>query len=277
MTLQQACREAARAFAAAGILDPAWDSGLLMERVTGVAPLLARLSQRALTQEEAAAFEALCQRRLTREPLQYILGEQLFLGRSFQVDHRVLIPRPETELLAERAIAALKGFSGTPDALDLCCGSGCLGISLALEVPAARVDAADLSPEALAVAKANAERLGAGVTFYQGDLWQAVGSRRYALIVSNPPYIPEEACAALQPEVMREPAMALRGGADGLDFYRRIAAGRGEHLLPGGVLFLEVGCGQAEQVADMLAREGMQTACHRDYQDILRMVEAWRK
>ena len=237
MTLQQACREAARAFAAAGILDPAWDSGLLMERVTGVAPLLARLSQRALTQEEAAAFEALCQRRLTREPLQYILGEQLFLGRSFQVDHRVLIPRPETELLAERAIAALKGFSGTPDALDLCCGSGCLGISLALEVPAARVDAADLSPEALAVAKANAERLGAGVTFYQGDLWQAVGSRRYALIVSNPPYIPEEACAALQPEVMREPAMALRGGADGLDFYRRIAAGRGEHLLPGGVLF----------------------------------------
>lgn len=277
MTLQQACREAARAFAAAGIPDPAWDSGLLMERVTGMAPLLARLSQRELTQEEAVAFEALCQRRLTREPLQYILGEQLFLGRSFHVDHRVLIPRPETELLAERAIAALKGFSGTPQVLDLCCGSGCLGISLALEVPAARVDAADLSMEALTVAKANAERLGAGVTFYQGDLWQAVGSRRYSLIVSNPPYIPEDDCAALQPEVMREPAMALRGGADGLDFYRRIAAGLGEHLLPGGVLFLEVGCGQAEQVADMLAREGMQTACHRDYQDILRMVEAWRK
>ena len=110
MTLQQACRQAARAFAAAGIPDPAWDSGLLMERATGMPPLMARLSQRELTEAEHSTFAALCQRRLQREPLQYILGEQSFLGRSFHVDSRVLIPRPETELLAERAIAALKRF-----------------------------------------------------------------------------------------------------------------------------------------------------------------------
>lgn len=139
------------------------------------------------------------------------------------------------------------------------------------------MEATDLSPEALAVAKENAQRLGAPVTFLQGDLWQAVAGRCYDLIVSNPPYIPNEACETLQPEVMREPAMALRGGADGLDFYRRIAAGVGEHLLPGGVLFLEVGYGQAAQVADMLGREGLKTECHQDYQGILRMVEAWRK
>lgn len=277
MTLQQACRQAAKAFAAAGIPDPAWDSGLLMERATGIPPLMARLSQRELTEAEHSTFAALCQRRLQREPLQYILGEQSFLGRSFHVDSRVLIPRPETELLAERAIAALKRFQDAPRALDLCCGSGCLGASLALEVPEARVEAADLSPEALAVAKDNAQRLGAPVTFLQGDLWQAVTGRCYDLIVSNPPYIPNEACETLQPEVMREPAMALRGGADGLDFYRRIAAGVGEHLLPGGVLFLEVGYGQAAQVADMLGREGLKTECHQDYQGILRMVEAWRK
>ena len=277
MTLQEACRKAAAAFKSAGIPDPAWDSGLLMERASGEPPLLARLSQRQLTEGEAQAFAALCARRLNREPLQYILGEQSFLGRSFQVDGRVLIPRPETELLAERAAEALRGFPGAPRALDLCCGSGCLGVTLALEAPEAQVEAADLSADALAVARSNAARLGATVRFFQGDLWRAVAGRTYALIVSNPPYIPDDDCRTLQPEVMREPAMALRGGADGLDFYRRITAGLEEHLLPGGALFLEVGCGQADAVAEMLSRTGLATACHRDYQGILRMVEAWRK
>lgn len=276
MTLQEACRKAAAAFSAAGIPDPAWDSGLMMERVTGVAPLLARLSQRELTAAEQEQFAALCARRLTREPLQYILGEQSFLGRSFRVDARVLIPRPETELLAERAADALRGMPGAPRALDLCCGSGCLGVTLALEAPNAQVEAADLSEDALTVARDNARRLGAAVAFFQGDLWQAVADRRYHLIVSNPPYIPDQDCETLQAEVMREPPMALRGGADGLDFYRRIAAGLGDHLLPEGALFLEVGAGQAEQVAELLVREGLRAECHRDYQGILRMVEAWR-
>ena len=274
MRIGEACRAAAAQLRAAGVPDPAWDSGQLMSRVTGLAPLMARLSERELTAEEAAAFDALVQRRLQREPLQYILGTQDFCGRSFAVDGRVLIPRPETELLAERAVRALQGFSPGAHALDLCCGSGCLGITLALEVPSAPVDMADLSEDALAVTRKNADRLGAQVSLLRGDLWDAVRARQYQLIVSNPPYIPDADCLALQAEVMREPPMALKGGMDGLDFYRRIAAGLREHLLPGGVLLLEVGFDQAERVAELLRAAGCETACHEDYQHILRMVEA---
>lgn len=274
MSIGEACRAAAAQLRAAGVPDPAWDSGQLMSRVTGLAPLTARLSERELTAEEAAAFDALVQRRLQREPLQYILGTQDFCGRSFAVDGRVLIPRPETELLAERAVRALQGFGSGAHALDLCCGSGCLGITLALEVPSAQVDMADLSEDALAVTRKNAERLGAQVSLHQGDLWDAVDAKQYQLIVSNPPYIPDADCLALQAEVMREPPMALKGGMDGLDFYRRIAAGLRKHLLPGGVLLLEVGFDQAERVAELLRAAGCETACHEDYQHILRMVEA---
>ena len=274
MRIGEACRAAAAQLRAAGVPDPAWDSGQLMSRVTGLAPLMARLSERELTAEEAAAFDALVQRRLQREPLQYILGTQDFCGRSFAVDGRVLIPRPETELLAERAVRALQDFGPGAHALDLCCGSGCLGITLALEVPSAQVDMADLSEDALAVTRKNADRLGAQVSLHQGDLWDAVDARRYQLIVSNPPYIPDEDCLALQAEVMREPPMALKGGMDGLDFYRRIAVGLRKHLLPGGVLLLEVGFDQAERVAELLRAAGCETACHEDYQHILRMVEA---
>ena len=274
MRIGEACRAAAAQLRAAGVLDPAWDSGQLMSRVTGLAPLMARLSERELTAEEAAAFDALVQRRLQREPLQYILGTQDFCGRSFAVDGRVLIPRPETELLAERAVRALQDFGPGAHALDLCCGSGCLGITLALEAPSAQVDMADLSEDALAVTRKNAERLGAQVSLLRGDLWDAVDARQYQLIVSNPPYIPDEDCLALQAEVMREPPMALKGGMDGLDFYRRIAAGLRKHLLPGGVLLLEVGFDQAERVAELLRAAGCETACHEDYQHILRMVEA---
>ena len=274
MRIGEACRAAAAQLRTAGVPDPAWDSGQLMSRVTGLAPLMARLSERELTAEEAAAFDALVQRRLQREPLQYILGTQDFCGRSFAVDGRVLIPRPETELLAERAVRALRGFAPGAHALDLCCGSGCLGITLALEAPSAQVDMADLSEDALAVTRKNADRLGAQVSLLRGDLWDAVRARQYQLIVSNPPYIPDADCLALQAEVMREPPMALKGGMDGLDFYRRIAAGLREHLLPGGVLLLEVGFDQAERVAELLRAAGCETACHEDYQHILRMVEA---
>ena len=187
MRIDEACRAAAAQLRAAGVPDPAWDSGQLMSRVTGLAPLMARLSERELTAEEVAAFDTLVQRRLQREPLQYILGTQDFCGRSFAVDGRVLIPRPETELLAERAVRALQDFGPGAHALDLCCGSGCLGITLALEVPSAQVDMADLSEDALAVTRKNAERLGAQVSLHQGDLWDAVDARQYQLIVSNPP------------------------------------------------------------------------------------------
>ena len=158
----------ASAFRNAGIPDPEVDAALLLSHVTGQPPLSLRLDMTTVLSDDVLTrFDALVSRRLTRQPLQYLLNTQPFLGRDFYVDERVLIPRPETELLAERAIAALREHPH-PVALDLCCGNGALAVSMALEVPGAQVHAADLSPDALAVTAKNAELLGASVTLHQG-------------------------------------------------------------------------------------------------------------
>ena len=275
MNPRQVIRETAAQFRDAGIPDPEVDSAALLSHVTGRAPLMLRLDMdTALTEAELSAFGRLRQRRLQRVPLQYLTHEQPFLGHSFYVDERVLIPRPETELLAELVIEALRAMDA-PAALDLCCGSGCIGISAALAVPGAQVHAADLSLDALTVTRRNAEALGANVTLHQGDLFAAVEGLRFDLIVSNPPYIPAEECPALQPEVLREPVMALDGGADGLDFYRRIAREAPLHLTAGSMVFLEVGWNQAEAVCALMREAGFrETMAHADLQGILRMVEA---
>lgn len=263
----------ASAFRDAGIPDPEVDAALLLSHVTGQPPLSLRLDMTtALPDDVLTRFDALVSRRLTRQPLQYLLHTQPFLGRDFYVDERVLIPRPETELLAERAIAALR-VHPHPIALDLCCGSGALAVSMALEVPGAQVHAADLSPDALAVTAKNAELLGASVTLHQGDLFAAVPTIAFDVIVSNPPYIPSADCLTLQEEVRREPLMALDGGTDGLNFYRRIASDAPKFLRPGGVLLLEVGFDQAEAVMALLA-DFADVQAHEDYQHIPRMIEA---
>lgn len=276
MTPRELIRQAAARFEQAGIPDPLIDASLLLAHVTGQQALFLRAdSWSQVPQETQDAFEALCQHRLTREPLQYLLGEQPFLGRSFHVDNRVLIPRPETELLAEKAIAALKKAGNAPCALDMCCGSGCLAVSMALEVPGAQVHACDLSEGALAVTRGNAQALGAAITLHQGDLFDALPHQRFDVIVSNPPYIPSADCLTLQQEVLQEPAMALDGGTDGYDFYRRIAQAAPHWLKPGGTLLLEVGYDQARHVASLLKEAGLHdVAIHEDYQHIERMVEA---
>lgn len=263
----------ASAFRDAGIPDPEVDAALLLSHVTGQPPLSLRLDMTTVLSDDVLTrFDALVSRRLTRQPLQYLLNTQPFLGRDFYVDERVLIPRPETELLAERAIAALREHPH-PIALDLCCGSGALAVSMSLEVPGAQVHAADLSPDALAVTAKNAELLGASVTLHQGDLFAAVPENAFDVIVSNPPYIPSADCLTLQEEVRREPMMALDGGADGLDFYRQIARSAPHFLRPGGVLLLEVGFDQAEAVMALLA-DFADVQAHEDYQHIPRMIEA---
>lgn len=274
MTPRELLRQTAARFRLSQLPDPEVDGALLLSHVLGRPALTLRLdTDTSLTQAQLDAFEALCLRRLQRIPLQYLTHEQPFLGRSFYVDERVLIPRPETELLAERAIDILR--RRPLSALDLCCGSGCIAVSLAIEAPHARVDAADLSSGALEVTRRNAEALGARVTLRQGDLFQAVGDRRYDLIVSNPPYIPTQTCRDLQPEVLLEPALALDGGADGFDFYRRIAAEAPGHLLPGGTVLLEVGWDQGEAVRALMAEAGFpHTAVYPDLQGIPRIVEA---
>ena len=276
MTPRELLRLMTTEMAAAGVPDADVDASLLLAHVTGQNPMNLRLdswSQVSLADEEV--FRALCEQRKTRTPLQYLTGVQSFLGRDFHVDERVLIPRPETELLAERAIAALKGCP-SPAALDMCCGSGCLAISMALGVPSADVHAADLSEGALAVTALNAEKLHAKVTLHQGDLFGSIPEgMTFDVIVSNPPYIPAADCLELQEEVLREPMMALDGGADGYDFYRRIAQDAPRFLKGDGVLLMEVGFDQAEGVMALCREAGFrQVMAHKDYQHIDRMVEA---
>ena len=277
MTPRELLKLLSAEMAAAGVPDADVDAQLLLSHVTGQNPLNLRLdswSQVSLADEEQ--FRALCEKRKTRTPLQYLTGVQSFLGRDFHVDERVLIPRPETELLAERAIALLREEKYPPTALDLCCGSGCLAVSMALGDPRADVHAADLSEGALAVTKMNAERLHAKVTLHQGDLFDALSIHQlYQVIVSNPPYIPAADCLELQEEVRREPMMALDGGTDGYDFYRRIAQNAPRFLHAGGTLLMEVGFDQAERVMALCQDAGLTpVAIHEDYQHIARMVEA---
>lgn len=276
MTPRELIRLMAAELADAGVPDSEVDASLLLSHITGQNPMNLRLdSWSQVSLDDEVAFRALCEKRKTRTPLQYLTGMQSFLGRDFHVDERVLIPRPETELLAERAIAALR-MRPAPIALDMCCGSGCLAISMALGNPRAQVHAADLSEGALAVTALNAERLHAQVTLHQGDLFSSIPEgTQFDVIVSNPPYIPAADCLALQEEVRREPIMALDGGADGYAFYRRIAKDAPRFLKEGGVLLMEVGFDQAQGVMALCREAGFRTVlAHEDYQHIERMVEA---
>jgi release factor glutamine methyltransferase len=187
---------------------------------------------------ELAAFRELVRRRSTGEPTAWLTGRRAFLAHDLRVTPDVLVPRPETELVAEAAIALLPPGGAL---LDLCTGSGCIAVSAALARPGARVVATELSPAALAVARENAAALGAPVELLLGDLDGPVPSgERFDVVVSNPPYVPAGEIAGLSREVRREPRMALDGGADGLDLVRRIVARAPARLRPGGALVIEM-------------------------------------
>lgn len=187
---------------------------------------------------ELARYRELVRRRADGEPTAYLTGAREFWGRRFAVDPRVLVPRPETELLAERALALLPDGGA---ALDLGTGSGALAVTLALGRPGARVTAVDLSAGALEVARANAAALGAAVDLLEGDLYAPLpAGARFDVIVSNPPYVPTGELAGLMREVQREPRLALDGGPDGLEVLRRVVAEAPRWLAPGGALLLEM-------------------------------------
>lgn len=203
----------------------------------------------------AAAFTSLLSRRLAGEPIAYLTGTREFYGRAFAVTPDVLIPRPDTELLVERALARIPPGE-TMDVLDLGTGSGCIAITLALERPAAHVTAVDRSAQALAVARRNAGALGAQVEFLASDWFAALAGRRYDLIVGNPPYIATADPHLARGDVRFEPLSALAAGSDGLDDLRRLIGTARVHLKPGGVLLLEHGYDQAEAVRSLLHENG---------------------
>lgn len=249
----------------AGVPDARWDAEVLLGFVVGKQPLmLPLLAAEQVPDDAAVCFRKLVRRRATREPLQYILGRQEFMGFEFAVDERVLVPRPETEHLVEAAITHLdaatqdRAATDTMLAADLCTGSGAIAVSLALMVRNLRVFATDISADATAVAAGNIERHGVAgrVTLLTGDLFAPLPADlrgRLTLIVSNPPYIASAELAELQPEVRREPQLALDGGKDGLTLYRRIVDETPRWLCPGGLLALEIGDRQGEEVTGLIA------------------------
>ena len=248
MTVLEALKIAEQRLGA--IPEPRLDAEYLLAEALGTNRLMMLIDKsRVLKEEEKQAFEGMVARRETREPLQYILGSQSFMGFSFKTDPRALIPRNDTEALCEEALRHIRPGDAV---LDLCTGTGALAIAIKKLCPQALVTATDISASALSLARENAQSLDADVRFLQGDLFAPLAREKFQLILSNPPYIPNALRGHLQAEVEREPALALFAGADGLDFYRRIAKEAPEHLLPQGQLCLEMGDGESEAVAGLL-------------------------
>ena len=289
--------------AAAGCPDADFDARELFRLATGRDP---RLSERVLTEEQAARLETLCQRRESREPLQYLCGRWPFLDFELAVGPGVLCPRADTEVVAEAAAQTLAGCAApkvldlcaAPKVLDLCAGTGCLGLGIKRLCPTASVTCVEKSPEALHylvcnvrtalrslpqgstedVLEEDESTLGSGLLgiaalppaaqAVEGDLfdyWRGLPEGGLDLIVSNPPYLTASEMEDLQPEVAKEPAMALAAGEDGLDFYRALARHYQTPLRPGGTLALEIGWQQREAVCALLQAEGWtQIRCIQD-------------
>ncbi|HVC31317.1 MAG TPA: peptide chain release factor N(5)-glutamine methyltransferase [Steroidobacteraceae bacterium] len=253
---------------------PVLDAELLLAHVTGAGRARLRSHPEEVPAAHAAArFLALIERRAAGEPVAYILGLKGFWTLQLRVSPAVLIPRPETELLVERALAL--GPAGEARVADLGTGSGAIALALASARPRWQVVATDLSAEALAVARANASALGLDrVEMIQGDWLACLPGRTFHLLSSNPPYVAADDPALGQPELMREPRLALEAAEDGLAQLRRIIAAAPGHLEPGGWLLLEHGAAQAAAVAGALVAGGFaQVRSHRDLAGRERMTE----
>jgi len=277
-TIEALVRWATDDFRARGIDRPRLDAEVLLAHALGATRMqLVIDAKKPLAGPELARFREMVKRRRAREPVAYLLGAREFYGRSFAVDARVLIPRPDTETLVDVALKRTSHVSLSMRALDLCTGSGCIGITLARERPTSRVTATDLSDDALVLARANALRLGAyNLGFTQGDLYAAVPTgAKFDVVASNPPYIASPEIETLDADVRDfEPRLALDGGDDGLAIVRRVIDGAPEHLDDGGVLAVEIGAGEAAAtVRHFEARGFRDVRTTRDYAGIERVVD----
>ncbi|MFT3907507.1 MAG: peptide chain release factor N(5)-glutamine methyltransferase [Steroidobacteraceae bacterium] len=272
-TLEQALRAAALQLAA---FDSArLDAELLLAHLLGMrrGALLAHLTD-TLQPSLAERYAQLLRARATGQPVAYLIGEREFWSLPLQVSPAVLVPRPDTETLVERAL--LRGPLAAARCADLGTGSGAIALALAHERPAWQILATDASAAALAVARANAQRLEFGnVAFAQGSWCAALGTGRFDLIVSNPPYLAEEDAALADPVLQQEPRSALVSGATGLEAYEALARQTPAHLHPGGWLLLEHGATQAAAVAELLVAQGFShVGSHPDLAGLPRVTEA---
>lgn len=260
-TISDVLRWAREDFEKRGLESPRLEAEVLLCHVLQVDRVrLVIDAQRPLEPGELSAYRNAIKRRRTGEPTAYIMGHREFFGRKFCVDSRVLIPRPDTEMLVEEALERTAHRPLFGRALDLCTGSGCVAISFASRRPTWRVTGSDISADAIDVARKNAVLNGAiwGMRWCIGNLFEAVGEKeRFELVIANPPYIPNGEVVELETTVRDfEPHGALDGGNDGLDSIRQIVAQAPARLVTGGVLALEVGAGQSDEVARIFADLG---------------------
>ncbi len=268
-TVKKYTEELKALFAENGIDES--DAEWLVSVKTGIARSELAASDKILVPSRVRELDKVAGERLTGRPLWYILGDTEFYGYKIKVDERVLIPRPETELLTEQV---LRTAEQGDKVLDLCTGSGCIAVALAVKgrEKELSVTASDVSADALALAQENAKRNGAEVKFIESDLLQGVRGK-FNIIVCNPPYIKSGDIPGLQREVQFEPKGALDGGEDGLEFYRRLAKEAPRHLVKGGTLFMECGIGQAQEIVKLFKKFDY-TMVSRDYNDVERFVRA---
>lgn len=277
MTLLELLAEGTARLSEKGIAEAELDARYLLLWETGISPAMFLIERgKEADSRTEKCFLELIERRGNRIPLQHILGTQEFMGLEFIVSPDVLIPRQDTETLVEQVLAdekrgRLSGEQGRdkagPALLDMCTGSGCIALSLAVLGNFRQITAADISPDALAVAEKNAERLlpkqvqkekNLEFCLIESDLFQNIPkNQKFDIIVSNPPYIPSSVIEELEPEVRdHEPRIALDGAADGLKFYRRLTAKSREFLNPGGRIYLEIGYDQGDAVTKLLKNAG---------------------
>jgi len=228
-----------------------------------------------LRAEETVFISAALKRRIKGEPIQYILGKTEFMGWELKVNPDVLIPRPETEILVERALKYAAGEKCIR-ILDLGTGSGCIAISLQRNLADARIDASDISAKALEAAEKNAGLNSAKINFIRSDLFAALDHKQYDMIISNPPYIASAQIRKLQPELSYEPVLALDGGSDGLSFYRRIIPVAPGYLKRNALLIMEIGCGQLAGLKKIFLGSGKFELMEviKDYNNIERVIVA---
>ena len=278
MNISEAIKQAEQSLTKGNIESARLEAEILLANVLKVDRIYLYVhSDEILTESQSKLYEDFIQRRLSHEPAAYIIGHREFMGLDFIVNKNVLIPRPDTEILVETVIERLKDIYGTINIVDIGTGSGAIAISLAKFLHNTKVDAVDISETALNIAKLNANNndLADKVKFHQGDLFVPISDNRYNAIVSNPPYIPSAVIDTLEPEVAKyEPKIALDGGNDGLNFYRRLMDESPAFLVDGGFLAVEIGYDQAQAVAELAKKHFNQVEVIKDLSQNDRVVVA---
>ena len=274
-TVKQVIAEITNILNSAGVAEPAANAEFIISNLLNKTRTEILAFGGEFPDNKQELLDNIIKQKVAGQPLEYIFKNAVFLGRNFYVDNRVLIPRPETEELILKTQKKLK--AAPQNILDLCTGSGCIGVSLALTYPRAKVVCSDISAPALQVARQNAQNHKAEINFIQSDLFDNIEGK-FDLIISNPPYIKEEDMHTLSPEVKKEPMLAQLGGKDGTEIIEKIILNAPKFLNAGGLLALEIGDKEGQKVLQFFSRDIWHNfVCERDMAGLERYIFAYIK